>query len=504
MSADLHALVQSLSKAERKQVRMQGMHTNGSPSNYLLLLDALLGQPFYNEKDLIEKFAGTKMLGNFSVAKAYLLSAIVRAGTQRQEGRSVEATLRRRIDEVEYLLEKGMDRLARKALEKALHTARAIDLPAHKAELLRWKRRLVNKNPGKTQPELLEEIKEEELLALEQQLLDAKLRILRAQAQTLFAENAFARTRETQAQLTIIQSDPAMQAPARQYSFHARQTRNAILSICYRMLGKDSDALQSLKTAYSEWAHRKDLILTFPDQYLQVLVSFLDACISSRDFALYIQNADALRQFQSSVPKLNALATLLRINFELRYSLLSGDFEHGRAAGIHAYAAMESHARAADPSIEATLLYNLSSFHFLQGDYKKALQAINLILNRQASPIRQDIADAARLMEMAIHLDLHNLDLVESLQRAMHRRLRLHPRIEDFENILVRGLKKWWEALPAQQDAILRETYREIWELEGAGSIIGRQEILLWLRSKIDGISPAILIRKEGLGALKL
>lgn len=141
MSADLHALVQSLSKAERKQVRMQGMHTNGSPSNYLLLLNALLGQPFYNEKDLIEKFAGTKMLGNFSVAKAYLLSAIVRAGTQRQEGRSVEATLRRRIDEVEYLLEKGMDRLARKALEKALHTARAIDLPAHKAELLRWKRR---------------------------------------------------------------------------------------------------------------------------------------------------------------------------------------------------------------------------------------------------------------------------------------------------------------------------------------------------------------------------
>jgi hypothetical protein len=107
-------------------------------------------------------------------------------------------------------------------------------------------------------------------------------------------------------------------------------------------------------------------------------------------------------------------------------------------------------------------------------------------------------------MEMAIHLDLHNLDLVESLQRAMHRRLRLHPRIEDFENILVRGLKKWWEAMPAQQDAILRETYREIWELEGAGSIIGRQEILLWLRSKIDGISPAILIRKEGLGALKL
>ncbi|MEY3442692.1 MAG: hypothetical protein RLZZ519_973 [Bacteroidota bacterium] len=504
MSADLHALVHSLTKSERKQLRMQGTHVDGSPSNYLMLMDAFLEQAIYDEKALAERFTGSKMLGNFAVAKAYLYSSILRTATQLLEPKSVEAALRRSVDEVEYLLNKGFDRLASKALEKALYTARTIDLPAYKSELLRWKRRLVNRNPSKTQAELLEQIKEEELLALEQQLLDAKLRMLRAQAQTIFSENAHARTMETQAQLSAIQSDAAMQAEAAQYSFQAQQTKQAILSICHRMLGKDSQALECLQTALTEWHGRSYLIRTFPDQYLQTLVGFLDACLSSRDFANFLKNTGTLAQFDPVAPKLQARAELLRINLDLRYALLTGDFEFGLKAGSLAHVAMDKHASSADPSIAATMLFNLSSLYFLQGDHAQSLQTINQILNRQASPIRQDIADAARLMEMAIHLDLHNLDLVESLQRAMHRRLRLHPRIEDFENILVRGLKKWWEAMPAQQDAILRETYREIWELEGAGSIIGRQEILLWLRSKIDGISPAILIRKEGLGALTL
>lgn len=501
MSADLHALAHSLTKSEKKQLRIQGTRLDGTIANYLQLLDALLAQPTFDEQALQAAFADSPMLGNFAVAKAYLYAAIVHATTHLQEPKSPEATLRRAIDEVDFLLGKGLDRLAHKALEKALHTARIIDLPAYKAELLRWKRRLTNKNPVKNQAEVLRQIEEEELLAIEQQLLDAKLRALRAKAQTLFAENVYARTAETQAKLLAIQTDPILQADPAHFSFQARQTRQAILFICHRMLGKESSSQKCLLDALTEWNGRADLIRTFPDQYLQVLVSFLDASLGARDFVTYLKFAATLSQFEPAAAKLHARAVLLRINLDLRYSLLTGDFEHGLQAGLLAQDAMEKHAQAADPSIAATMLFNLGSLYFLHGDYKHALQAINQILNRQASPIRQDIADAARLMEMAIHLDLHHLDLVESLQRAMHRRLRLHPRSEDFENILVRGLKKWWEALPVQQEAILRETYHEIRELEGVAGLIGRQEILLWLRSKIEGIAPALIIRKEGAGA---
>jgi hypothetical protein len=400
------------------------------------------------------------------------------------------------LDEVEYLVGRGHDRLAHKALEKGLHLAREIDLPAYKAELLRWKRRLVNKNPVKGQAELLHQIEQEEIVAIEQQLLDAKLRTLRAKAQTLFAEKVYARTAEVQAKLHAIRTDPILAADEAHFSFHARQTRQVIVAICDRMLGKNGPALDSLNLALQAWKGRNDLVRIYPDQYLNVLVDFLDLSLGARNFVAYLQESETLSQFDPVAPKLKARSLLLRINLDLRYSLLTGDFDRGLKAGMLAMAALET--QAVDPSIEATVLYNLCSLYFLHGDHKRAIQIVNQILNRQHIPIRQDIADAARLIEMAIHLDLKHLDLVESLQRSMHRRLRLHPRSEDFENILVHGLKRWWEADPKHQEAILKETYQEIRELEGAAGLIGRQEVLLWLRSKIEGIKPAQIIKKEG------
>jgi tetratricopeptide (TPR) repeat protein len=223
---------------------------------------------------------------------------------------------------------------------------------------------------------------------------------------------------------------------------------------------------------------------------LQVLVNFLDISLSARDFDAFRQFSSALGHFAPSTSKLQARAVLLRIHLDLRYAMITGDFEPGLRAGVLAESAMEKHAKAFDPSIEASVLFNLSALYFLHGDHKRALQAINQILNRQSTSIRQDIADAARLLEMAIHLDQRNLDLVESLQRAMHRRLRLHPRSEDFENILVRGLKRWWEALPDQQAALLKETYEksEIWRAQPTSS--GAQKCSCGSAARSKGYRP--------------
>jgi hypothetical protein len=235
-----------------------------------------------------------------------------------------------------------------------------------------------------------------------------------------------------------------------------------------------------------------------PHQYLNALASFLDACIRAHIFEGFHENLALLHALPDPDANFRAQAFYLGHHLELRYAISTGEFQHAMRHTSLIEEGLQRHAKFLNPGVVITFLYNLAVLHFLAQDYPIAIRFINRILNQGTTSIRQDIFDAARVLELASHFSLGNFDLLESLLRSMSRRLRLHPRENAFEKVVVKGLRKLMDAPLPLHKPIFAEIDEELEAVPGAAFLAGREELLLWLRANLLGQTPAELIRNTG------
>jgi tetratricopeptide (TPR) repeat protein len=86
--------------------------------------------------------------------------------------------------------------------------------------------------------------------------------------------------------------------------------------------------------------------------------------------------------------------------------------------------------------------YNISRAYFSSGDYKKALKYINFVLNDSISGLREDVFNFARLINLVIHYELGNYDLLDYTIKSTKRFVTKNQRNYQFETVFLRDFKK--------------------------------------------------------------
>lgn len=499
-SKDLFFLIQSLSKAEKKAFKLWATRSNAKESNnYVRLFDYITAQEEYDESALKQAFAGAPFIANFSVAKAYLYQSILASLRSSRKASSVEMALRRALDEIEILDARGLPEQARKVLRRALQLAQDQELLPYQAELRRWQRRLTDLVRLRGQSEPLIALESAELEALHLLRTEAELHSLLVRIRNIFLSRIDVRKSSVAQELHALMANPLLKASPAQLPFFGQLFYHYIHAIFHRLQGRHEAALQHNRKAVHLWNGHPKVTRNHPKQYLNALTTYLDACLRLFHFEEFLQALPDLLGISSTNPRIQARAFYLGQHLELRFANNTAQFDRGMAQRQPIEAGLEKYRPYLNKNIEVTLRYNLLVTHFLAGEHPASIQIAQALLGRADPSMRQDIYDAARLMELVGHYERGNWDVLESLLRSFERRLRTRPREHPYEKLILRGLRKLIDTPLGKELAVFESLKISVEAMPEAAHIAGRTELLLWVEGKIRGMAIREVLEEQGI-----
>ena len=87
------------------------------------------------------------------------------------------------------------------------------------------------------------------------------------------------------------------------------------------------------------------------------------------------------------------------------------------------------------------IFQSISSFMYA-GEYKKALTLMNSYLNKDKAPFKEDLYTIAIILNLFIHFELDNKDLIEYQLTSVERYLKSKKRMYDFEKTILNFIQK--------------------------------------------------------------
>ena len=144
VSNDLHSLIKSLNKQEKRYFKLYASrHVIGKKNNYVRLFDAIDKQAQYSEEKIKKKFKGEVFTKQLHVTKNYLYNLILSSLRLFHEAKSQDKfpTL---IRNVQLLVDKGLFSQSKKLLNKARKTAIENEQFLNLLEVFHWEHRIVH------------------------------------------------------------------------------------------------------------------------------------------------------------------------------------------------------------------------------------------------------------------------------------------------------------------------------------------------------------------------
>jgi hypothetical protein len=497
-SDDLFQLIRSMTAAEKRAFRLLSeRHSRKDGNNYLLLFDAIAAQTLYDELEIRQKFLGKSFLNNLSEAKSYLYEAILRGLRFTRGPESAETELREMLDHLEILHAKGLQAQAEKLLHAGLTKARELDLHAFTAEFHRWQRRLTKWRGGKALLTELAEIAAAEAQAIQNLAQDAHLRDLMGRIQIIFAQKVDDRNSAREAEMEALWADNALRRPPTEIGFHGLVSYHLAHAFYQRSQGKaglSMEAWQSLVATYEAFPVQ---IKRQPDQYINSLASLLDARLNNMDLEPFLLELERLRRHKVKETNMVARIFFLEHHLSLRYALITGRLDQAMLAAPELEAGMTKFAKYLNASLELTLLYNLCALYFLAERYPEAQRYINLALNRPHLPLREDILEALRLLEMLARYARGQLDVLAHLHKSAERRLRQLTNKPPFGLMTHKLIGKLLDAADARETALaIKNIHAQLLTLEPEIKPTGFEELWLWVCGRLEGKRMVEVLRE--------
>jgi len=149
-----------------------------------------------------------------------------------------------------------------------------------------------------------------------------------------------------------------------------------------------------------------------------------------------------LRGLKTNSPTMQARIFVTSYDTELNLYLKTGEFEKGIPLVNEIETGLERFKDKINKESEVLFAYNISYLLFGLAEYNKSLKWINLIINDKELNIREDIQCFARILNLLIHFELGNYDLIEYIIKSTRRYLSNKNKLNKFELIVLNYIRK--------------------------------------------------------------
>ena len=442
-SLELFELIQSLTKQEKRYYKMYTTLSGGKTNKYLLLFDAIHSQKEYDEGKLKKKFKDEAFVRQFHVIKNYLYGLILKS-LRNYHANSAEDKYHSLLRDAQILYDKGLQSQSGKLLAKAKRTAEKDDRFLQLLDIHRWEHLIIHQenNTDRLETYVNEEVQQEfDLIERHQNLL--RFQLLNDKFFIKYWRSGIARDEEQRQAYHSLMNEPyyedekaPLSVEARFFQLNAQYTR-------YFCTGQLNQALEAMNTAV-DVLHRED-----PDKkrYLAKYISALNNLYAvQKELGMTTEVLETVRQLRN-VP-VDSLTH--RAEHFMRSYILELDMRISTAQFTDAlenigtieedYNNFKKHI---DKQSRLAFFYNFSYVYFGAGRFNRALIWNNLLLNDRDLSVREDIHCFGRILNLIIHYEIGNDDLLEYAVRSTYRFLYKRKRLFKVEGVILEFLKKY-------------------------------------------------------------
>lgn len=493
VSDDLFQLIRSLTGQEKRYFKLYaGRHVIGGQNKYVLLFDAIAAQASYDERVIKKQFAQEEFIRQLHVAKNYLHQLILDSLRQFHETRSGDK-FRRHLRNAQLLFDKGLYKQGQKSLSKARKLAEEGEAFLQLLEVYRWEHQIAHRRNDYTWIEnYIKHGLENEFDVLNKYRNFLEFQALNDQVFTPYWRKGAIRSEEEKIALKQLFERPLFQSDNNAQSFYARYFYlNARFSY-YLFLDEPGNAYPYILSLV-------DMFTGLPAGHLKGarIRNYISALINlyavQRQLGKYDEipaTLKRLREAPAESPDQGRRVKVRSLNLETDYYLTAGRFEEG-VSQINQYFDAENIAQEeVNGQQRLGLFYNLAYLYFGAGNYEKALDWVNRLLNDPDLKTRADIHGFGRLLNLIIHYELGNDQLLEYIVQATSRFLSSRQRLFKVEAVMLKFMRrypKWITRRDRQRGfTILIEELDKLKEDEFERKAFDYFHFTAWMKSKAE------------------
>ena len=443
-SSNLHSLIRSMSKAEKRYFKLySSRHTLGEKNNYSILFDAIDKQDEYDEEKLMKKFKGEAFTNRFSISKRRLYEAVLKSLDAFYSNSSVDEKIRRMLHYSEILYDRSLYDQSEKILQSARKMASKHERWNALMEISDKEKALNEKysysGGGKLDPEALREQDIEALSRMEQYSSLWKLK------SDLFTDLYQKGTVRSEGQKKALDElvlnecsdiNPDELAPRALYLYHH------VHSAYYFSSGNHSMSLEHLEKNFKLIRTQHEPFKEPQNVYLSVLTNLIYMYHRTGSYAKAITYLGELKKMPEALEltlnedlKVRMFTSVKSV--ELTLFLLNKDYDRALRilpeveVGLNEFGDRISKVR------RASFYYLMATILFHTGDHSASLKWVNRLLNDLDIDESAETHCFAQLLYMLLHLELNNKDLLPYAIRSTQRYLKTRDRTYKFETLLL-------------------------------------------------------------------
>ncbi len=430
-SDSLHQLIHALTKNEKRYFK-----ESSAGQNYLKLFDAINAQEHYDEVALKKKFRAEPFVKNLSVSKSYLYEAILRSLRHYNEGKQVEESSYERLQNIKLLYEKGLFENLEKQLGKLKQFCYDYELYPRILEILHFEMQWNNIRIKSS-----EELYDERLRVLT--IVSNITRINRIYEELL--QIALKHGHESQQlpeHVTTLMSSPVL---SEENLCGERDELYALWNVffVYHYIRRDFKGSYGFKKKQYELYKDSDTLLKNKPRTLLLLIGNL------MSMAYNIPDKEEFEFAYSEMLKAHELVEGCEtIKFEQRssFGLILYKFRNDYSELDKHEQYIENYLKAhpTDLSLvrETDMYFNITLAFFRKGDFGKALKWLKQLLNHPRIEERQIIHRYSRRLEILIHFELGNLELLDYKLTNARRYLQNRDVLDTFDELFLAGFRQ--------------------------------------------------------------
>jgi hypothetical protein len=502
-SADLFDLIKSLTKSEKRFFKLFAGLQEGE-KNYLRLFDAIDRQSDYDEDGLREELN----LRHISFEKNYLYKLILKSLRNFHTDSSIRAQLADALWGIEILHSKGLYKQCEKRLAKCKKLAMEHEQFHVWQEILRWETTLLFNTLSS--PDIVNrsrEIHEEQKQVLEKTRNAIDFDTLADQIAFMAQVSGATRNDEEDSRYGHLLKNPLLANETNAITDRSRKHFYYIHAMAAIAIGDTEKGYQYRKKHLQLVETNMDSVKYNLANYIYVLNNFAWACmlVQKTDEALDIVNK--LRNLPELFP--DQITPALEARIFVRANILElftyakkGDFD----LGADLLPGIEKGLAQFKDKIDKTQLFLLHlaivNISFGLGDVRKSLPWLNHILNTPDIELRQDFHCLSKIINLIVHYELGNADMIEHLLKSTYRFLSSKRRLYGFEAALLQFIRR--ELAGPQSPPQLRTAFTrlktalaEILEDPHEKSVLWYFDFVSWLECKIDGRSFSDIVKEK-------
>ncbi|MCI5080345.1 MAG: hypothetical protein MRY78_01565 [Saprospiraceae bacterium] len=484
-SQDLYELINSLTPHEKRYFKLDIAKQGGDQKQYVLLFELIDKNKSELEKQIQHTFGKGK---NLTALKQYLYDSLLKSLQNYHSKKHIRLQLLDASQKLEILIMKGLYRQAKKIIDKILKIStqqhedilKLYSLDAQLKifrELLRQELLLDHNTIFQELFGLLDQLqKDKKLAAMACRLLVMNHRQDRTLSQA--DRNAVLQLIEEANQLKINQ----LNAP------HVTTRLFQFLGFAHSMLGNNKTAITYKIKSIQNIQQSEQTDQNTTNRYLHQIINLIISLIRQQQWEeseYWLNELETAHQqiLKSKVRKIHFEDRFQPVNLRCYLYTLSGGFERI----IHLIPDLKKEWYADKklstkyPLYFLNLNYIFAYANFAVQNFEVALDWLEELRKIKKLPPKHPTNRASKILEIAVHFELGNYILLESLIRSYQRWLTKLQNPTDFELMMLEYFKQLIKEIPEQKD--LYSEYLPIFQKQK------KDETALFLREYFDPVS---------------